>query len=264
MTMNLVMSPSTTPSAWWSMARSRWQGRWRTARRPRHVYVQAAADEGPLLDAVKADFAAWCAAHAGERCHVALSSRSLLTCVNEPGVNLDAARQQALQQWGHYLDLDAPVLSEHWLLRHVQHEGVHLVCAAPRALIEGLQVQAKAHGVRIEAMVPWWVAGVQAWLMAWPPVDGDVAQTAHLQLREPGLITHVQAVRPVGQPACLQGLWVEVCDDVASSPGTQRVILPAPAVALDGAQPALTTIIWDHPDLMCVLTGQSTAWQVAP
>ncbi len=243
----------------WRMA----QGRMRTAWRPASVWLgaplNALQDPTVAPDAV-ARFGEWCAAHPGEVCEVGLSASWMLTCVVPPGWSLQAGQQHALNQWGHYHDLDVQALSAHWVVRHVADPQASVLCAAPRVLIEGLQAQAKAHKVQLAWVGPWWARGVQACLAQWATPDAsEASRTLHLQ--EPGLSLSVQASADVaGRWVLTQVQWTSL-DAVSGLDGTQAVRVPPPATGLgDGASAA----VWDHVELGALLSGRSAAWKASP
>lgn len=259
--------PSLAPPAPFSQAMARaWrtaQGRMRTSWQPASVWLgaplNALQDPTVVPDAV-VRFGEWCAVHPGELCEVGLSASWMLTCVVPPGWSLQAGQLHALNQWGHYHDLDAQALSAHWVVRHVADAQASVFCAAPRALMEGLQAQAKAHKVRLAWVGPWWVRGVQASLAGWSAPDATAA-TRTLSLHEPGLTLCVQAhAEPRGRWTLTQVQW-RMLDAAPGSDDVQAVRVPLPAA--DAGDP-MSTVVCDHPEVRGLLSGRSAAWRASP
>lgn len=243
-------------------------GRLRTALQPRVLHVQAGPwASGAAWDAAAGSFAAWCAEHLGERCVIGLSSQCLLHAVVSADLSEQDAIAQAVQQWAHYMDVDAAELDEHWLLRRVTVAGQHLVSAAPMGLIEALQVAARAHGVRLAWVGPWWARGVQSWLHELGRAQGlppDASEaTATLRAQEPGLVVHVEASVAPGQAARLQRLWVEVNERASSTHADVSVELVSPQ-QLGIACQRHHAHVWDQAQLVPVLQGEPAVWGGKP
>ena len=163
----------------------------------------------PAHDGALAAWGLWCEAHAGQRCHLALSGRWLLTWLAVADTrrpDLDLARTQAALQWEHYLGLDAAELSSDWVLRLVRVPGGALACAAPRTLVDDVLAVAAHHGVAVGWMGPWWAPGVARWLADPSGSQGAEGGDGLRQLaaHESGWLTHFEARQPG-----LQRLWVE-------------------------------------------------------
>lgn len=255
MASNSAISPGVAKglhSAW-----RRVQGRARSAWRPRHLYLFGQADAPQAWDEVGAAFRQWCDAHEGEAWSVGLCGRWLLNSVAMPDMDAASARQHAVAQWAHYHDVDEAGLSAEWLVRQLDLPGVHLLCAAPHTLIEGLRGEAVQHGIRLDWVGPWWARGVQAWLAE--PVAKHLNQLRELRLWEPGLLTHVQASSDAKGRAALQCIWSEVASRSARSP-VAHVALPAASFTLGETQ-AYTMHVWDQASMHDVLQGRDPAWQ---
>lgn len=262
----LVPSPASGLTFWFVLRH--WlacmRGRFRTALKPCMLYVRA----GPwALDAawdeVADSFAAWCAAHVGERCVIGLSSQCVLYALVGAELSEQEAVAQAIQQWEHYMDVDAAELVSNCLLRSVTVAGQQLVTAAPICLIEALQKVARAHGVQLAWVGPWWARGVQRWLFDLSmaddlPSDGQEAM-ATLRAQEPGLVVHAQASVAQGQAVRLQRLWIEANEWASSAHADVSVeLLPAPELG-ESCQPHHTHV-WDQPQVSDVLQGDATVW----
>jgi hypothetical protein len=232
-----------------------------TSRRPHELFVHGASDAPSELSEALDAFAQWAAENAGAVCAVGLSSRWLLNSVAPADMGAEAAAQQALQQWVHYMDMDEAALQSEWVLRRAASVQVHLLTAAPRTLIDGLGERADQHGIRLEWVGPWWARGVQTWLAALQ--DQVQPDTSHvLHLLEPGLVTHVQAEREGEGAGRLTRVWVEGgMAEAPASPGA-TISLPEPDRQFTAALP-YHQHVWDHPLVMPVLQGQSSCWQVA-
>lgn len=123
--------------------------RWRT-----HHLLLA---EAGLWDgqALHADFAAWCSAHAGRGCTLWLSAACLLELVCETGLPL--ADDQAALVWAqrllqHYHG-DAAAA---WPLAAWQQGEVRGVSALHGVDLQDLRGIAQRHRVRLQAVKPWW------------------------------------------------------------------------------------------------------------
>ncbi len=263
-------------SAWPRLAWLRARARLATLARP-HVLVLLGRAHG-LADAAATDaalkaFDAWCQAHQGSACELGLSSQWLLACVAAAGETSDALREQAVQQWAHYHGLDAEQIASQWVLRELLVPQAAMLCAAPVALVDGLKDIARAHGVQLRGMVPWWVPALQAWCgqLAGQPRPDDGGQGAQgraqgnaqggvpsLTLVEPGLVTHVQAdIGPQGVQ--ITRIWSEAGD----ATGLQRAVdgvhhavvtLPSPTDA-DAPAADWAAHLWAHASLRPVLRG---------
>lgn len=270
----IVVSPASSSSSGHSAGLTAWfqpghwvaclRGRLRTTFQPRVVYVQAdpSAME-PAWAGVAQSFAAWCAAHVGERCMVGLSSHGLLHALVDADLNEQDAVAQAVQQWAHYLDMDAASLQEDWLLRRVTVGGRHLVSAAPMALIDALLDGAQAHGVRLSWVGPWWARGAQSWLRNLSGSGGgqpDASEaTWTLEAREPGLVTRIEARAVPGQAPRLQRLWMEADNGASASASAVSVRLASPQQQGIACE-AHHAHVWDQDQLRPLLQGDNAAW----
>ncbi len=276
----------------WPWLASRWQrfkGRARSSWHPHALYVFDAHGKTAGWDAITRDFGQWCSEHAGQVCSVSLSARWLMHSVAASDMSADAAHEHAMGQWAHYLDIDETAMDAGWVLRHTHAPGVNLLCAAPRDLVLGLQEQAAQHGVRIEAMHPWWAHGLQTWLASLASSlndedGGDVdkgtadsalasgpaqppSSVAELTLHEPGLRIHVQAeIPPEGAPR-LSHIWTEVVGDTMAlgpvHPGP-ALLPPDPVSDEDEQSPLRLDHVWAHEAMADVLRGQHPNWRAAP
>lgn len=237
----------------------RWRARLATWARPAVVClgpVPSAASVGdetpagpqalvPAHDGALAAWGPWCEAHAGQRCHLALSGRWLLTWLAADGTrrpDLDLARTQAARQWEHYLGLDAVELASDWVLRLVRVPGGVLACAAPRALVDDVLAVAAHHGVVVGWMGPWWAPGVARWLADRPASQG-ADELCQLAAYENGWLTRFEA-RPPG----LQRLWVEHAMETPKQ---------APSLVL-GPQG-----LSDDPDTAALVRGRAPVWRAS-
>ncbi len=201
----------------------RWRARLATWARPAVVCLGPVASAGlpghaiptgpqalvPSHDGALAAWGAWCEAHAGQRCRLALSGRWLLTglVTAETGrPDLGLVQAQAAGQWAHYHGLDTATLSSEWMVQLVRAPGAVLACAAPRVLVDDVLAVAAHHGVAVSWMGPWWAPGVARWLAERPaaPDDEGAPRLRVLTVYESGWVTRFEAC-----PAALQRLWVE-------------------------------------------------------
>jgi hypothetical protein len=248
------------PQHWWACLR----GRLRTAFKPRVIFVhagQSTSEQG--WSGVAQSFADWCAEHVGENCMVGLSSRWLLNGLVDAELGPQAAVEQVVQQWSHYMDVDAASLQTGWVLRQVSIGELRLVSAAPSALIEALLDVAKVHGVRLVWAGPWWARGAQSWLRGMGQQPDAPEAASMLMAQEPGLVTHIEASFATGQPGRLQRIWVEVANgESPASSGTSVKLVSPQQVGIE-RQPH-HAYIWDQDQLVPVLQGEPADWGVNP
>ncbi|CAH0351538.1 hypothetical protein [Aquabacterium sp. CECT 9606] len=158
-------------------------------------------------------WAQWCEHNTGSHCELALSGHWLITCAGEP--------EQALAQWDHYLGLSAAALDQAWVLRSVPAKALHLSCAAPRALVDGLQKTAREHSVKLRWVGPWWARDAQRWLAALAKASDSSVDDQTLQAMEPGLCIYLTAGHDEQGQLCLRQVWSEVSE--ASGPTDAKV-----------------------------------------
>lgn len=252
-----VDNPIEPSPSWWQTALLRWSTRVRTAWRPHKLYLGGTDEE-----AVLSVFRGWCEHHEGAVCELALSSRLLLSSVLPSTLPMNEAREQALGQWAHYNDIAPEAFAQQWMLRQLVQPTFSLLCAAPRALINGLQVAAGEHGVQLRWVGPWWAQGVQAWLASLANLDHS-EHTAQLTLVEPDACTHVQATQVSGSPVALSLIWVEAGAPMLpheTTPGQHVVRMVRP----DGVDACLDTSgghLWRHERLSSLLSGDADTWR---
>ena len=202
-----------------------WLDRWarglRTAWHPHRLALGAAELDAEAACAV---FAGWCAQHAGSRLHLGLGAALVQICVAPAALAQAELRDYAGRQLAHYFGGGSAVGSSDggWTVAASSQPDVPLACAAPRALVAGLQAAARAHGVRLLSLGPWWARAAQAWLLQAPQDDGH---TRVWLAREPGWITVLQARGRV-----LQRAWSEPQD----GEWQQRLPRDVPASAIGG------------------------------
>jgi hypothetical protein len=262
------------------LARRTWlrlKARLATTLKPHTVLLQGPVDAinqaGAIAAALQA-FAQWCEAHEGCVCELGLSSCWLLSNAAPTGWTKDAVHEHVLRQWEHYFGLDAAQLANGWVLRQVLSPNAAMVCAAPRALIEGLQGVAADHGVQLLSVGPWWARGVQAWLDSLADQAADEGNEGNegttepwrLTLAEPGLFTHVQARSPASGSVAAQlgALWTEASDARVHAGligRHQTLVLQAPSATLtEGEPPAWHSHVWSHAELRALLRGDAAVW----
>jgi hypothetical protein len=283
-------APLAAPMSAADLARRTWvriKARLATTFKPHEVLLHGPADAfaqaGAIEPALQA-FAQWCEAHQGSACELGLSSRWLISSAAPVGWTQEAVREHVLRQWEHYFGLDTAQLEQDWVLRQVITPQAAVVCAAPRALIDGLRDAAAAQGVQVLSVGPWWARGVQAWLASLADqaaregndAKAEAAEPWRLTLSEPGLLTHVQTRMTAsasesasGMPLAAQlgELWTEA-SDARVQPGLvgrhQILVLQAPSAALaDQAErepQAWQRHVWSHPELRPLLCGDAPAW----
>lgn len=246
-----VDTPSRQP-AWLQRLLGRWQVRSAVLMAPAHAPGDAEA-----IDAGVQALSQWAQAHPGASLELGLSSRWLLCAATPDATTAEQALQLAVQQWVHYLGLDEASLQADWVLQPVVSPRVRLVCAAPRALLDGLHEAAAEQGVRLRAVLPWWAFGLQAVLgdateAADSPDATDVTDAASVGplswcWDEPGWRTCVQAVntaRAAGAlastpaPVAVSGwvvdrIWMSAPDEAAAP--TESVMSLTPVASLPAA-----------------------------
>ena len=147
--------------------------------RPKTVFLGEAGGDVEL--AVNA-FEAWCAAHPGAVCELALSSRWIVCCVPPAGAGAMTGRElrrYAQRQIAHYLDDVRESEGSHWAIAVSQRPDAPIACAAAGELIERLKRAAKAHRVSIRRAFPWWLAAASS----------APDSTNRVIVAEPGLVT---------------------------------------------------------------------------
>lgn len=220
--------------------RSTWQPLTVALLAPPHVLGDATATDAAINAALDA-FDAWAAEHEGVNVAVQLSSRWLLCCATPEVANGAQARELAQQQWAHYFGLEAEQLNAEWLTVDAQQGGaqaaaqgdVKLVCAVPRALIDGLKDVARERGLQLQAAMPWWAEGLQAALtahaLALPATTQTEGSTHAWVWAEPGLLTQAQAEVREGRWV-LTRLWSELASEVRTetAPRSEGVAVLTP------------------------------------
>lgn len=211
---------------------SGWGARWRTWWRPAPVFLTpgpadvSATDRNawvPSHDQALLAWRDWCVSHAGWRCQLALSCQWVMSGVvrEQDAVTPKDARAFIASQWQHYVDLGEEQLAEHWRVRMTRVHGAWLVCAAPQLLVQDLSAMAKAHGVVVTRMGPWWVDGAQRWVSR-SVQGGAVTRSSSLTASEPGW-----SIQLTLESGCVSGVWAE---PVVASPsplgvsGTQVIM----------------------------------------
>lgn len=212
-----------------------------------------------VIDSALASFDDWCRAHPGSVCELALSSAWLLTCVSPTDWSDDAVHEQAVRQWAHYAGVEPHELASGWLVQTLKTPRARLACAMPQALMRGLEETARAHGVRLAAVTPWWLQAAQAWFdglgsssASSACADGaNLPRTWQLDLIEPGLATSLRAsVHASGIK--LDAAWSEACPETTSEPGITRLRMAPPAPS--GDTPGQRHV-WHSPQLDALLRG---------
>lgn len=106
----------------------------------------------------------WCAAHPGTRCELALSGHCFLTLVGpDAGREAQDRIDAACDAWAQATGMSPVQLVDELVWRALPGDGPALVCGLPRRVLDELVGMASQHGVRIERLVPWWVAPAQSW-----------------------------------------------------------------------------------------------------
>lgn len=199
--------------------RSTWQPLTLALLAPPHAPGDATGMDAAINAALDA-LDVWAAEHEGSNVVVQLSSRWLLCSATPDAANALQAREVAQQQWTHYFGLEPQVLASDWQLSEVIHASasptaaeVRLVCAVPRALIDGLKAVARERGLALQAAMPWWSEGLQAAWEADLTERPAAAQVEGSQRRwgwaEPGVLTQAQAEVREGRWVLVR-LWSEL------------------------------------------------------
>lgn len=199
----MAMSKGQAPQTLWATWGQTLRGLWGRPFARNHglylalpVHWPVQADDPTALDEALQAFEAWCEAHPGARCELALSAAATLWQVvqhEQAGPNeLAQAWESALGQWAHYLDVDLrqPEVLADWQLQEAHAPGYSLLSATPLALSAGLMDVARRHGVQLQWLGPWWVRGLARWVGQLPGVAqrSDAAWPAEQDLivSEPG------------------------------------------------------------------------------
>lgn len=205
----------------WRRLQARLRSTWRPLSvallAPPHAPGDAASTEA-AIDAALDALDAWAAEHEGVNVAVQLSSRWLLCCATPDAADAVQAREAAQQQWAHYFGLTPEALASEWQLNVVVHAGaattldVRLVCAVPRALIDGLKAVACERGLALQAAMPWWAEGLQdacgCDLAEHPATAQPGGSQRSWSWAEPGVLTQAQAEVREGRWV-LARLWSE-------------------------------------------------------
>lgn len=243
--------------------RSTWQPVTVALLAPPHVPGDAAA-----IDVALDAFDAWAAEHEGVNLAVQLSSRWLLCCATPEAANGAQARELAQQQWAHYFGLEAEQLNAEWQTVDVLHSGaraaaqgdVKLVCAVPRALIDGLKDVARERGLQLQAAMPWWAEGLQAALAAdaaaLPAPTQPEGSTRAWAWAEPGLLTQVQAEVREGRWV-LTRWWSELASGLSSEGRAESGPLPETVAALTPPEPG--ALVWPRTSVPSLAPEQGEA-----
>jgi hypothetical protein len=240
----------------WRRLQARLRSTWRPVSvvllAPPHVLGDASAiDAG--LDALDA----WADGHEGVNLNVQLSSRWLLCSATPDASTAVQARELAQQQWAHYFGLEAEQLHADWLATGVMHgtskSQVALVCAVPRALINGLKDVARERGLSLQAAMPWWAEDLQA---AWdaclaesPAATQTEGASRQWAWAEPGLLTQAQACVRDGRWV-LERVWVEVRSETSS-----EALMPSGTVPVLRAQ-------LHPPEDLSIQAADALVWQL--
>lgn len=230
------------------------KARWRTWRTPAAVFLapglevrgDAPGQAVPGHEDALLAWRDWCAAHAGERCLVGLSSRWLLTGVL-PQAQAKTSAQASVEAWGqwdHYFNIGPAPLDAGWQVRAVQAGGAWLVCAMPGTILADVQAVARAHRVAIAWVGPWWAQGGQRWL-----ASVDSADLMHA--REPGWCLSLNRL-----DGKLAGVWAQ--QDPPDEQAGGRV--PAVHVSVATGPGQTRETLWDDPATGQVLSGRASAW----
>lgn len=239
-----------------SQAWQRIKGRWATLRHEPCLFLHASGIGSEGDEQALAAFGLWCEAHPGWACRIGLSSRWLLHSVSTTEMTHPAALAHATRQWAFYLDLDEAALMRDWLIRQVIVGDTVLLCASPTSLMNGLKAHAKAHGVQLNWVGPWWAQGLQACMsdMAAKPDRAEGLWTLHLV--EPEQVTHVEVLKRAGRQASLQRLWADRAMPQDSASQSCRVVLNHP-------DPEDVALVWDQEALRPLLQGADASWRFA-
>lgn len=243
--------------------RSTWQPLTVALLAPPHVPGDATATDAAINAALDA-FDAWAAEHEGVNVAVQLSSRWLLCCATPEAANGVQARELAQQQWAHYFGLEAELLNAEWLTVDVLQGGaqaaaqgdVKLVCAVPRALIDGLKDVARERGLQLQAAMPWWAEGLQTALtahaLALPAPTQPEGATRAWAWAEPGLLTQAQAEVRDGRWV-LTRLWAELASEARTELG------PTPEGVAVLTPPESGALVWSMATALAQAPAQGEA-----
>ena len=159
--------------------------------------------------------AEWAAEHAGARLDLGLSARWLLCAATPQAQTAQQALEMATHQWVHYMGLDETDLSQAWVCLPILSPAARLVCAAPRVLIEGMQEAARQHGVRLQAVLPWWAFGLQNQLRHAPAESLEAGAMADWAWLEPGWSTRVVARRSADRASnwTIDRIWMSPIEE---------------------------------------------------
>lgn len=233
-----------------------WRSRWQPVSAVLHAPPHAPGD-ARAIDAGVSALAQWAALHPGARLELGLSSRWLLCAATPQAEDAASAVTAACQQWSHYLGLDEVSLADGWACLPVVGPHAKMVCAAPRALVEGLSEVAAQHRVRLVAMLPWWAFSLQSRL-ALDDASAEVEGPLRWAWVEPGWSLNIEA-RRAPQPGsgwCLERAWM-ACEGETGA-GVMDVVAELPMPSCDtaaGADDAARTLLWFAPEASALLKG---------
>ena len=239
-----------------------WRARWQPVSAVLHAPPHAPGDAAAVASGVNA-VAQWALTHPGVRLELGLSSRWLLCAVTPQARDPQAALAVAREQWSHYLGLDEQALADEWVCLPVVGSQASLVCAAPRALIDGLLDVAAQHRVQLVAVLPWWAFGLQRQLSSSGEAsDVDVTGPRRWAWLEPGWCLNVDA-QPVstgGSGWCLERAWMDGGD--GAEVGGVQVVAELPAPSCDPSPQAeaggsVPSLLWLAPAASVLLKGDA-------
>ena len=187
-------------------------------RAPAFEPAVAAEREAAIEEALDA-FEAWASLHPGQAVELGLSGNWLLCHVEPQATSALALKEVAAAHWAHYQGLDAVQLQQDWVSVALPQSGLKLLCAMPAGLLVGLKEVARAHRLRLQAVMPWWAQGLQQALASKPPaapakspVEGQ-PQTCEWVWREPDGQCVAQAQWRDGG-WMLHTIWSERCQPI--------------------------------------------------
>lgn len=198
----------------WSSLSSVWRARWRSASLVLLAPAHPPGDPAAIEAGVQA-LAEWAAEHAGSRLELGLSARWLLCAATPEAETVQQALEMAAHQWAHYLGLDEGDLRQAWVCLPIVTPAARLVCAVPRSLVDGMQEVASQHGVRLQAVLPWWAFGLQNQLRQAGPEALEIGETTEWAWLEPGWCTRVVARRAADRASnwALERIWMAPIED---------------------------------------------------
>ncbi len=197
----------------------------------------------------------WCLANAGRRVRLALSCQWVLSGLIHEG-DVGGAAQASERMARQWMNHGAPMTTTNdggWRWRATRVGDAWLVCATPETLVGDILAVARAHGVKLIWLGPWWVAGAQCWVERLARL-AKVSGTAQLQVQEPGWVMNLRM-----DGGRLAALWSEPLAPVQVGLEPDKAI-ETTVLSFAPLGHATADVLWDDERTRSLVDGKA-AWQ---